>query len=529
MLLLAVTIGSHRVIAQSVTVPLMPGWNWISCPLMDTLDFETALGSFTPVVGDMVKSQQGNATFRGEGLWRGTISKFYPGLGYKYYSNRTESVSVTFNMQQFASQVIVTTLEPADITATSSVVGGTVTIGDGNHIFARGVCWGMEEMPTLDGNHISLDAETGYFSEALTELTPNTTYYIRVYAVTDYGLSYGDEISFTTLDTSSIAPIGAINGLFSVNESQQVYFSQGNLQYQPSSNTWRFAEHQYDICDVGEIQYYISVYDTISGVFGPNYVSVSLDEYNAYIEEYNACLEQVVLDDWVICEYDYYMLADVSTHYTSSYSGWIDLFGWGTSGYNHGANCYQPWGTGFAEYDYYAYGSNTYSLFDQTGQADWGYNPINNGGNQENLWRTLTIAEWDYLLNTRTTISGIRYAKAQVFGVNGIVLLPDDWSESIYNLNNTNNSSANFSSNVISASQWITLESVGAVFLPAAGYRNSTFIFDNGDIGVYWSASADIENDFGAFEMFFVEGHGIGVGENLRLIGHSVRVVRDFE
>lgn len=62
MLLLAMVTGSHHVFAQSVTITLMPGWNWISVPLMDTLDFETAMGSFVPVVGDMVKSQWGNAT-----------------------------------------------------------------------------------------------------------------------------------------------------------------------------------------------------------------------------------------------------------------------------------------------------------------------------------------------------------------------------------------------------------------------------------------------------------------------------------
>lgn len=41
-------------------------------------------------------------------------------------------------------------------------------------------------------------------------------------------------------------PVGAIGGLFSVSATQQVYFSQGNLQYQASTTTWRFAEHQYD-------------------------------------------------------------------------------------------------------------------------------------------------------------------------------------------------------------------------------------------------------------------------------------------
>ena len=40
MLLMAVSMGGHHVFSQSVTITLMPGWNWISCPMMDTLDFD---------------------------------------------------------------------------------------------------------------------------------------------------------------------------------------------------------------------------------------------------------------------------------------------------------------------------------------------------------------------------------------------------------------------------------------------------------------------------------------------------------
>ena len=40
---------------------------------------------------------------------------------------------------------------------------------------------------------------------------------------------------------------GSLPGLFTINaDGDQVHFSQGNLQYQASTNTWRFAEHQYD-------------------------------------------------------------------------------------------------------------------------------------------------------------------------------------------------------------------------------------------------------------------------------------------
>jgi len=55
-------------------------------------------------------------------------------------------------------------------------------------------------------------------------------------------LSTGIEVAINTL-----IPTGAIKGLFTINEDcERVYFSQGNLQYQASTNTWRFAENQDD-------------------------------------------------------------------------------------------------------------------------------------------------------------------------------------------------------------------------------------------------------------------------------------------
>ena len=276
----AMAVGQAQ---NNVPITLVPGWNWISYPNAEAMDIATALGDFTPMQGDVIKAQGTTASYR-NGVWRGRLSQFLPGMGYKYYSMRSENVELVFAQ---AASSFVTTAEPTDITGTSAVVGGTVTLGEGNHVFARGVCWSMEPNPDVDDSH-SIDATvTGFLSVTLTGLTPETTYYVRAYVVTDYGLAYGEELSFTTLESgNSNVPTGAIDGKFSINEDGgQVYFSQGNLQYQASSNTWKFAENQYDY------------------------------------------------------------VGSTNSNISSTYSGWIDLFGWGTSGYNHGANCYQPWST----------------------------------------------------------------------------------------------------------------------------------------------------------------------------------------
>ena len=56
--------------AQEITITLSPGWNWISYPNAEAMSVATALGDFTPVQGDMIKSQ-GN----GQTVWKAKLSE----------------------------------------------------------------------------------------------------------------------------------------------------------------------------------------------------------------------------------------------------------------------------------------------------------------------------------------------------------------------------------------------------------------------------------------------------------------------
>ena len=227
-------------------------------------------------------------------------------------------------------------------------------------------------------------------------------------------------------------PEGAIDGLFTINDDGgKVFFAKGNLQYDKNTGVWSFMELQYDMVE------------QLGQDVGENYADQDV----------------------------------------------VSLFGWSTSGYDHGGHCYQPWNTTPSYYDYHAYGNHQFNLEDQTGQADWGYNAIANGGNTEHLWRTLTTDEWNYIFEIRATPSGIRFAKARVGNVNGVILLPDDWSGSFFNLNFPNTTNVYFENNLVSLEQWDEIEQHGAVFLPAAGYRLDTEVLNTGSSGLYWSST----------------------------------------
>ena len=53
-------------------------------------------------------------------------------------------------------------------------------------------------------------------------------------------------MAFTACSGNSKSKDGSLPGKFSVSDTTQIQFSQGNLQYQPSTQTWRFAENQFD-------------------------------------------------------------------------------------------------------------------------------------------------------------------------------------------------------------------------------------------------------------------------------------------
>ena len=244
----------------------------------------------------------------------------------------------------------------------------------------------------------------------------------------------------TSVGMMNAAVDGKLSGAFTVDGSgTQVYFSQGNLQYQASTNTWRFAEHQYDF---------------IGDAAGNNTESGR-----------------------------------------NTQSDWIDLFGWATSGNSASGTAYQPWQSSTTDSEYgpaITSGQWTYA------NSDWGINPISNGGNVANSWRTLTQEEWDYILNERETEYRFCYAKLSIgYGLGyGLIILPDDWDPSYYALSagSMNQSNHNYDSNVISEEDWTnSLEAHGAVFLPVTGMRyngNEVIGLDDDKIGLYWSSIA---------------------------------------
>jgi hypothetical protein len=153
--------------------------------------------------------------------------------------------------------------------------------------------------------------------------------------------------------------------------------------------------------------------------------------------------------------------------------------------------------------------------------VDWAQLPIAGTNSSEN-WFTMTAKEWRYLLTQRPNASNLR-AKAritdienhpgsdtytysgqftgQVTEVEGFILLPDDWTPDLLPQGVSFDPEGECDDNEYTAVQWAWLEAAGAMFLPSAGWGETS---DYDDIdedtegssvnhtfheGAYWTAT----------------------------------------
>ena len=272
----------------------------------------------------------------------------------------------------------------------------------------------------------------------------------------------------STTNSNAFDANGASYSTFSVADGRMVKFSKGNLQYTTtgahavsgggtSIGTWRFAEHQYDYIGGGNI------------------------------------------------------------NISSSYTGWIDLFGCGTNGYIK-----DPWTHSTNNSDYAVLSRSDY---------EWGaYNAISNGGDQAGMWRTLTKDEWNYLLFTRNVT--YRCALATVNGnITGLIIFPDSFTLPTGIVVNTN--VIDFTTNFYGIDQLLELENAGCIFLPTAGSRDGIKI-NNIGTGFYWSNTINTAsyNCCVYFGNIISNSETLGFSTNQSYspyLGLSVRLVKDVE
>ena len=220
---------------------------------------------------------------------------------------------------------------------------------------------------------------------------------------------------------------------------------------------------------------------------------------------------------WAFAEHQYDMIGMENMYNPETLNDKIDLFGWSGS-----TGTFQ-WGVSFL------YADDGYS----GDFKDWGMN-MGDG----NTWYTLTLGEWNYLFNTRTnaaqlmSVARINLNAGGTEYANGLILLPDTWvcpADVTFKTGiadaDTDQTFDDFQT--IALSDWQKLETAGAVFLPAAGFRRVESVSGPQERGCYWSATKD-----GEYRADYVGFYSNWIDLTRpfdRYCGLSVRLVQDVK
>ena len=169
----------------------------------------------------------------GIGAFTGELTGLISNTTYYVRAYATNSVGTNYGEQQTFTTLpyltpTVEAVEPTDISYYSFTCGGNVTDSGTYTVTARGLCWATTPEPTVSNPYIALGTGTGSFSHTFTELTPNTTYYVRAYAVNSVGIAYSEQMEVTTL--ANTAPVVATESASVLGVCQGNVTSDGGLE-----------------------------------------------------------------------------------------------------------------------------------------------------------------------------------------------------------------------------------------------------------------------------------------------------------
>jgi uncharacterized protein (TIGR02145 family) len=103
----------------------------------------------------------------------------------------------------YATAPVVKTAGVTNVFENKAFLGGNVINDGGSAITETGFCWNKAGNPSFNDDGVKVNGGLGHFSIGIENLQPNTTYFVKAYAKNNKGISYGNEINFTTYSNYS--------------------------------------------------------------------------------------------------------------------------------------------------------------------------------------------------------------------------------------------------------------------------------------------------------------------------------------
>lgn len=147
------------------------------------------------------------------GSFSGDMTNLEPGTKYYVRAYATNSIGTAYGEEiEFTTNVILATItiQPiSDISKNTAKATAQISFNGGGTVSERGFVWNTLESPTTNlGTKLTDESGNDSYIGTITGLTPNTTYYVRAYAVNEAGTSYSNQVSFRTNADGNTEDVG---------------------------------------------------------------------------------------------------------------------------------------------------------------------------------------------------------------------------------------------------------------------------------------------------------------------------------
>ncbi len=417
-------------------------------------------------------------------------------------------------VQDIKYAVSITAAEHGTVTAdkTEAVAGETVTL-----TVTPDTDYELDVLTVKDAANNDITVTNNTFTMPASAVTVTATFKLQTFTITRTTPEHGT----VTADKTEAAAGETVTLTVSTNDAyyalKTITVMQGTTvipttAVEGTTNQYTFTMPKGEVTITAE-------YEKLASAFTPAKFTVSADGKQVSFSQGNLqCALSATDTIWSFAEYQTEMLGTDNVS-GGALANTIDLFGWSGN-------------TGSAKWGISTSGDSD----DYTGNfVDWGQNTI--GTNAPNTYHTLTKDEWNYLINTRANASdrmGVARINLNTDGTqyaNGLILLPDNWTTpagvtftSGFSSNDSEQAYADYQ--VFTLAEWQKLESAGAVFLPASGFRGGSSMYYVQTYGYYWSATADDSRY--AYRLRFSSDEAYASSSNLYR-GQAVRLVQDIK